>query len=66
MKASDSRECRNCHTFASMDTEKQVRPAKRRHAEAQQQGKTCIECHQGIAHKLPKDWEAGWAQVVGK
>jgi cytochrome c-type protein NapC len=66
MKATDSRECRNCHGYEFMDTEKQVRPAKRRHAEAREQGKTCIDCHQGIAHKLPKDWEAAWKQVEAK
>jgi cytochrome c-type protein NapC len=57
MKASDSRECRNCHTMASMDLEKQVRPAQRMHRAAVEKGQTCIECHQGIAHKLPKGWQ---------
>lgn len=58
MKASDSRECRNCHTYEAMDTSKQVRPATRRHTQAQERGQTCIECHQGIAHKLPEGWQA--------
>ncbi len=65
MKGADSRECRNCHSLASMDVEKQVRPAKRRHAEAREQGKTCIDCHQGVAHKLPKDWEKTYERVSG-
>jgi len=56
MKATDSRECRNCHSMASMDLEKQVRPAQRRHRAAMEKGQTCIDCHQGIAHKLPKGW----------
>jgi cytochrome c-type protein NapC len=56
MKATDSRECRNCHASESMDLEKQLRPAKRRHLQAKEKGQTCIDCHQGIAHKLPKDW----------
>ena len=58
MKGSDSRECRNCHSMESMDHDKQVRPAKRMHQAALEKGKTCIECHQGIAHKLPKGWDA--------
>ena len=58
MKASDSRECRNCHAYESMDTSKQLRPATRRHTQAQERGQTCIECHQGIAHKLPAGWDA--------
>lgn len=66
MRSTDSRECRNCHAYEFMDREKQVRPAQRRHAEAREKGMTCIDCHQGIAHKLPKDWEAAWKQVVGK
>lgn len=58
MKSTDSRECRNCHAMESMDPEKQVRPAQRRHRVAIEKGQTCIECHQGIAHKLPKGWQA--------
>lgn len=65
MKRTDSRECRNCHAMNFMDVEKQVRPAKRRHAEAGTQGKTCIDCHQGVAHKLPKDWEKTYERVAG-
>jgi cytochrome c-type protein NapC len=29
--------------------------AQRKHAAAVTEGKTCIECHQGIAHNLPKE-----------
>ncbi|MSP50027.1 MAG: hypothetical protein EXQ95_11975 [Alphaproteobacteria bacterium] len=66
MRTTDSRECRNCHSAASMDLDRQVRPAQRMHRGAAEKGQTCIDCHQGIAHKLPKDWEAGWKQVVDK
>ena len=65
MKKTDSRECRNCHSFVSMDVEKQGRQANRRHAQAKEKGQTCIECHQGIAHKLPEGWEATWDTVNG-
>jgi cytochrome c-type protein NapC len=58
MKATDSRECRNCHSMQSMDLDKQVRPAQRMHRAAIEKGQTCIDCHQGIAHKLPKGWNA--------
>jgi len=27
--------------------------AQIRHAEGKQEGKTCIDCHKGIAHRLP-------------
>jgi len=57
MKSTDSRECRNCHHMDSMDLEKQSRPAQKRHKAAMEQGKTCIDCHKGIAHHLPKGYE---------
>jgi cytochrome c553 len=36
-----------------MDLEGQARFAARIHADAMQKGQTCIDCHKGIAHKLP-------------
>ncbi len=57
MEASDSRECRNCHSFEAMDFKKQQRRPQRKHPEAMKEGKTCIDCHKGIAHKLPDDYE---------
>ncbi|HEY3328364.1 MAG TPA: NapC/NirT family cytochrome c [Novimethylophilus sp.] len=56
MKASGSRECRNCHNFDSMDTKKQKPKAQQKHAQAKQEGKSCIDCHKGIAHLLPKEY----------
>ena len=51
MKASDSQECRNCHKFETMDQAKQKDRSVVKHEGAIEDGKTCIECHQGIAHK---------------
>lgn len=65
MMATDSRECRNCHEIESMDPDEQVRPARKKHAKAKKRGLTCIECHQGIAHKLPEDWEEAWDERWG-
>jgi cytochrome c-type protein NapC len=53
MKATDSRECRNCHGFSYMDYTRQGRRAVAQHQEGFDQGKTCIDCHKGIAHQLP-------------
>ncbi|WP_040475646.1 NapC/NirT family cytochrome c [Paramagnetospirillum caucaseum] len=53
MKETDSRECRNCHNFGAFDLTRQQARARNRHTEAEQQGKTCIDCHKGIAHQLP-------------
>ncbi len=54
MKETDSRECRNCHQFTVMNLAGQARFAARIHKDAMDEGGTCIECHKGIAHKLPK------------
>jgi cytochrome c-type protein NapC len=54
MKATDSRECRNCHSAAAMDPHKQSPAAQVMRNMA---GLTCIDCHKGIAHKLPKEPE---------
>lgn len=54
MLLTDSHECRNCHTQASMDPEKQSEKAQARHAKAKAENITCIECHYGIAHKEPE------------
>ena len=53
MKASDSRECRNCHGFEGMNVEFQKPRAKRAHELALRGGQTCIDCHKGIAHHKP-------------
>lgn len=57
MKASDSRECRNCHSFDAMSEEKQRKTPYKKHMAAKAAGKTCIDCHKGIAHTLPKEYE---------
>ncbi|MDZ4095274.1 MAG: NapC/NirT family cytochrome c [Paracoccaceae bacterium] len=58
MKATDSRECRNCHSFEAMDftaqrarSREKMEPVVLGHGTAD--GNTCIDCHKGIAHKLP-------------
>ncbi|HSV36638.1 MAG TPA: NapC/NirT family cytochrome c [Ramlibacter sp.] len=53
MKETDSRECRNCHTRDAMSKDLQSQKAQARHATAVKDGKTCVECHFGIAHKEP-------------
>ena len=53
MQANDSRECRSCHTVQAMDLAEQSRTARNKHKRAEREGRTCIECHQGVAHKEP-------------
>lgn len=68
MKAVDSRECRNCHSFESMDTEKQKLRGAKMHKLAQDENQTCIDCHKGIAHTKPKgmieDEEEGEDELI--
>jgi nitrate/TMAO reductase-like tetraheme cytochrome c subunit len=62
MQATDSRECRNCHELTHMDLDEQARSARSKHTLKRQEerGETCIDCHQGIAHKLPEGWEESY------
>ena len=54
LKANNSLECRNCHNLDSMDFTRQSRRAMEMHSTVLAMGeKTCIDCHKGIAHRLP-------------
>lgn len=65
MKAGDSRECRNCHEFGRMDYAAQESRASKAHQEGLTGGgKTCIDCHQGIAHKLPANAQEEYRKAV--
>ena len=55
MKATDSRECRSCHSFDHMDFDEQDKMASKKHSKARERGKTCIDCHKGIAHEEPDE-----------
>ena len=65
MKETDSRECRNCHNFKSMDYTEQGRRAINQHQKGLDKGKTCIDCHKGIAHSLPAMYEEDPSAAVG-
>ena len=54
MKANDSRECRNCHSFESMNKDAQKQRARKQHEMAIEDKMTCIDCHKGIAHHTPE------------
>jgi len=54
LKSNDSLECRNCHSAESMDITRQGARAARIHQRFLFPGeRTCIDCHKGIAHRLP-------------
>ena len=55
MKDTDSRECRNCHSFNAMEIGLQQNRSGLVHKYSEPRGKTCIDCHKGIAHQLPEN-----------
>ncbi|NDG42427.1 MAG: Denitrification system component NirT [Betaproteobacteria bacterium] len=57
MKANGSQECRNCHSFDAMSGQIQKQSVYKKHMAAKDAGKTCIDCHKGIAHHLPKEYK---------
>ena len=62
MKENNSQECRNCHEFDFMDFSEQGTRSKKQHSTALASGeKTCVDCHKGIAHRLPNmEGIEGW------
>lgn len=69
LKANNSLECRNCHSAESMDITRQGARASRIHQEFLFTGKrTCIDCHKGIAHRLPDmtGVQPGWVETPGR
>jgi len=64
MKASDSRECRTCHSWDAMMFEDQDKSASKKHQRAKAEGKTCIDCHKGIAHREPEEPEETSAEEI--
>ena len=57
MRETDSRECRNCHHFEGMALESQSKLARGSHKAGRRLGHTCIDCHLGVAHALPDDFD---------
>ncbi|MDD2808580.1 NapC/NirT family cytochrome c [Rhodoferax sp.] len=64
MIESDSHQCRSCHRADKMSVDLQSEKAQKRHAKAKEDGKTCIECHFGIAHHEPEG--PGPSELFGK
>jgi cytochrome c-type protein NapC len=56
LRASNSRECRNCHAFDAMSAGLQKPEPYKIHMQAREEGRTCIDCHKGVAHRLPKGY----------
>ena len=60
LEANDSLECRNCHEYVYMDFTRQSPRAADVHGRLLGSGeRTCIDCHKGIAHRLPDMAQVG-------
>jgi len=55
MVKTDSRECRNCHSEEHFVLADQPEKAAKAHVTGPEEGKTCIDCHKGIAHRTPDE-----------
>ncbi|MBF0402192.1 MAG: NapC/NirT family cytochrome c [Magnetococcales bacterium] len=56
MKSRDSKECRGCHSLEAMDLTAQSKSASNRHKKMMEAGgKTCVDCHTGVAHTMPEE-----------
>ncbi|MGY0218988.1 NapC/NirT family cytochrome c [Endozoicomonadaceae bacterium StTr2] len=53
MQANDSAACRHCHVNLETSLDNQYEWARVNHQKMIDENLTCIDCHQGIAHKLP-------------
>lgn len=53
-KANNSKECRNCHDYASMDFDKMRVTSQTIMHGAAERNASCVDCHKGIAHHLPE------------
>lgn len=52
-----SKECKTCHSPMAMDFVKQEPRSVARHEEGFEDNDSCVRCHKGISHHLPKGWE---------
>lgn len=52
-KANNSKECRNCHDYDSMDFSKMRVTSQMMMRRAAENNTSCVDCHKGIAHQLP-------------
>ncbi|OED41977.1 nitrate reductase [Endozoicomonas sp. (ex Bugula neritina AB1)] len=54
LSANGSLECKNCHSYQSMKWEDMSPLARKQMKIAAEKDQSCIDCHKGIAHKLPE------------
>ncbi|CAH0532235.1 hypothetical protein VST7929_00046 [Vibrio stylophorae] len=63
--ANGSLECKNCHSYASMNFEVMSERAQVQMRQAAERDQSCIDCHKGIAHHLPENMHQGSGLLAG-
>ena len=56
MEADMSHNCQTCHSYSTMDFDKQSRRAASKMKHAQIDNQPCIQCRKGLVHDLPADY----------
>ncbi|WED20741.1 pentaheme c-type cytochrome TorC [Vibrio sp. JC009] len=56
--ANGSLECKNCHNYDSMNWDTMSQAAVQQMKPAAEKDQSCVDCHKGIAHKLPEDYNS--------
>ncbi len=63
--ANGSKECKNCHKYESMKLDNLKPAARIQMMQAAERDQSCIDCHKGIAHKLPAEMDSSGG-MLGK
>lgn len=53
-EANGSKECKACHSYDRMNFDKMSEAARKAMIPAAEKDQSCMDCHKGIAHHLPK------------
>lgn len=64
-RTTDSANCRTCHVFTPEALAQQKKGARTEHENRQAEGKTCIDCHKGVAHEEPEETAEAEAPAKG-
>ncbi len=56
--ANSSKECKDCHKYESMQLHNLKPAARLQMQQAAIKNQSCIDCHKGIAHKLPEQMDS--------
>ena len=53
-----SKQCKACHSYEKMDFDKMSEQARKAMLPAKETNQSCMDCHKGIAHHLPKQTQS--------